>query len=96
MAKKVIWNPEAKEDFREIVNYLLDNWSYEIAEKFTDQVDRCQDLVQLHPNLGMRVGRLRSVRKISIPPFYSLYYTVLNDEIWLLNILDSRQNSEKI
>lgn len=96
MAKKVIWNPEAKEDFRKIVDYLLDAWSYEVAEKFTEQVDKCQDLIQLHTHIGMKVGRLRSIRKISVTPFYSLYYTALNDEIWILNILDNRQSFEKI
>lgn len=77
MAKKVIWQSDAKEDFREIVNYLLDTWPSDVAEKFTDQVDKVQDLIQLHPGLGMRVGRLRSVRKIAVPPYYSLYYTSL-------------------
>ncbi|MFN3379245.1 MAG: type II toxin-antitoxin system RelE/ParE family toxin, partial [Runella zeae] len=64
MAKKVVWQSNAKEDFREIVDYLLDAWPSDVAEKFTDQIDKAQDLIQLHPNIGMRVGRLRSVRKI--------------------------------
>lgn len=96
MAKKVVWQSNAKEDFREIVDYLLDAWPSDVAEKFTDQIDKAQDLIQLHPNIGMRVGRLRSVRKIAVPPYYSLYYTALGEEIWILNILDNRQNPEKI
>lgn len=46
MDKKVIWQSDAKEDFREIVNYLLDTWPSDVAEKFTNQVDKVQDLIQ--------------------------------------------------
>ncbi|RDB07400.1 type II toxin-antitoxin system RelE/ParE family toxin [Runella aurantiaca] len=38
MAKKVIWQSNAKEDFREIVNYLLETWPSDVAEKFMDQL----------------------------------------------------------
>nr|MCU0342100.1 type II toxin-antitoxin system RelE/ParE family toxin [Spirosomataceae bacterium] len=86
MAKKIIWHPEAKEDFRSIIDYLLENWSFEVADRFTDSVDKTQELLQLHTHLGARVGRLRSIRKIAIPPFYTLYYTFLNGEIWILNL----------
>jgi addiction module RelE/StbE family toxin len=96
MAKEVVWQPDAKEDFREIVSYLLDTWPSDVAEKFTEQIDKVQELIQNHPNIGMKVGRLRSIRKIAVPPYYSLYYTFLNNEIWILNILDNRQNPEKV
>ena len=96
MAQAVIWQPEAKEDFREIVDYLLDNWPPDVAEKFTGQVDKAQELIQLHPGIGMKVGRPRSVRKVAIPPHHFLYYTLIDEEIWILNLLDHRQNPERI
>ena len=96
MAQKIVWKPEAKDDFHEIVDYLLNEWPDDVAEKFTEQVDKAQDFIQQHPAIGMKAGRLRSVRKIVIAPHYSLYYTFLNDEIWILNLLDNRQKEEKI
>lgn len=96
MAKAIIWQPEAKEDFREIVDYLMEHWPTDVAEKFTAQVDKAQELIQLHPGIGMRAGRLRSIRKIAVPPHHFLYYTFLNEEIWILNLLDHRQDTEKI
>ena len=96
MAKAITWHPEAKEDFREIVAYLMEAWSPEVAEKFTEQVDKTQELIRLQPGIGVRVGRLRSVRKVSIPPHHAMYYTFLNEAIWILNLLDQRQNPERI
>lgn len=96
MGKAIIWHPEAKEDFRETVAYLLETWSAEVAEKFTEQVDKAQEMIALQPNIGIRAGRLRSVRKVVIPPYYALYYTFLNEALWILNILDQRQNPERI
>ncbi len=96
MVAEIIWKPEAQDDFREIVDYLLDNWPDDVAEKFTDEIDYAQNLIAKHPNIGMRVGRLRSVRKITVPPFYSIYYTSLNNQIWILNLLDNRKKPEQI
>jgi addiction module RelE/StbE family toxin len=96
MAAEIIWKPEAQDDFREIVDYLLDNWPDEVAEKFTNEIDYAQDLIAKHPNIGMKAGRLRSVRKITVPPFYSIYYTSLNNQIWILNLLDNRQKPEQL
>ena len=45
MVKTITWHPEAKEDFREIVAYLMEVWSSEVAEKFTEQVDKTQELI---------------------------------------------------
>lgn len=94
MADALIWHPEAKEDFREVVEYLIEVWSLEIAENFTEQVDKAQQMILTHPGVGMRVGRLRSVRKIAVPPHHFLYYTFLNGKVWVLNVLDQRQNLE--
>ena len=96
MAKPVIWHPEAKEDFRETVAYLMDAWPADVAEKFAAQVDKAQELIEQHPGIGMKVGRLRAVRKVAVPPHHALYYTVLGEEIWILNLLDQRQNPQAI
>ncbi len=95
-AQTVIWHPEAREDYREIIDYLLDEWSFEVADKFTDQIDEVVRMVEKHPNIGMRVGRLRSVRKIAVPPHYFLYYVFFQNQLLIFNILDNRRQPEQI
>lgn len=50
----------------------MEAWSPEVAEKFTEQVDKTQELIRLQPGIGVRVGRLRSVRNVSIPPHHAM------------------------
>jgi len=93
MDKEIIWHPEAQEDYRDILDYLSDKWSFEIADKFTNQLDDSLQLLKQHPLLGMRIGRMRTVRKLSLPPHYSLCYIYINNQVIVLNILDNRTES---
>ena len=38
MAFKISWTDNAKENIKDITNYLLDDWNFEVAEKFTDNL----------------------------------------------------------
>ena len=38
MAFKIEWTNNAKDNIHDITSYLLDNWSFEVAEKFTDNL----------------------------------------------------------
>ena len=94
MDKEIIWHPEAQEDYRDILDYLLDNWSFDVADKFTTQLDDSLQLLKKHPMLEMRIGRIRTVRKISLPPHYSLCYIYINNQVIVLNKLDNRMASD--
>ncbi len=49
MAYQIVWHDNAKEDLRDILNYLLDNWSDEVAEKFNDMLfSKLQNLEKIH------------------------------------------------
>jgi plasmid stabilization system protein ParE len=94
MDTEIIWHPEAQEDYKDILSYLLDKWSFEVADKFTTQIEDNLQLLVRHHHLGIRVKQLRAARKITLPPHYSLYYTFLNNQIIVLNILDNRMLSD--
>ena len=38
MAFKISWTNNATENIKDITNFLLDDWSFEVAEKFTDNI----------------------------------------------------------
>jgi plasmid stabilization system protein ParE len=46
------------------------------------------------PFLGKEHSELDAVRKLPIPPHNVLYYTILNNQIIVLNILDSRKQKQ--
>jgi plasmid stabilization system protein ParE len=94
MAFKVEWTDNAKENIRDITSYLLDNWSFEIAEKFTDNLIEQTLRLERMPFLGKEHSELGAVRKLPIPPHNILYYTILSNQIIVLNILDSRKQKQ--
>lgn len=96
MAKTLKWSDSAGEDFHEIINYLLDNCSFEVADKFTDDVEDILDQITEQPFSAPRIMRVRSLRKIQLKPHYSLLYSILDDFIYVMNIVDNRQKPEQI
>jgi plasmid stabilization system protein ParE len=92
MAFKISWTDNAKENVRDITNYLLDKWDFEVAENFSDNlIDQTLRLEKM-PFLGKEHSELDAVRKLPILPNNIIFYTILRDEIIILNILDSRKS----
>lgn len=53
MAYEIIWSDDAKEDYRNITYYLLDNYSFEVAEKFTETLFDKVQLFERNPRIGL-------------------------------------------
>ena len=94
MAYQIVWHDNAKEDLRDILNYLLDNWSDEVAEKFNDALFGKLQSLERNPFIGIASRQVISLRKLLIVPQSYLYYTVIKDQIVVMNIVDTRKNPE--
>ena len=91
MDYEIIWAVEAKENYRAAISYLLDEYSFEVADRFTDKVSDKLTLLKKTPFIGRRLNILPSVRKLPIEPYTMLYYAVVEKQVIILNILDTRQ-----
>jgi plasmid stabilization system protein ParE len=91
MAKKITWSPDAREEFKTILDYLLTEWSESFAERFSEEVSRKIDLLTEQPFMGKATDLLSSVRFISINRQYTLYYVVLDDSIWIANLIHANK-----
>ncbi len=93
MAHQIVWADEAKENYRAIVEYLVDTLPFDIADRFTDLIaDKLRILEQM-PFIGRRLDDLTAVRKLPLQPYNTIYYAVVGEQIIILNILDSRRVS---
>ncbi len=90
MAFKITWTNDAKENFRSITNYLLEEWNFEVADKFSDKLIEATLQLEKMPFLGKKHSELSAVRQLIIAPHNLLYYTIIDTDIVILNILDSR------
>ena len=96
MVYKIVWTPNAEEDFDKILNYLSVRWSIEIAFDFIQIFYHKLDLLEIMPNLGVKSEKRKTTRRILITKHNYLIYSVLGDEITLLNIFDNRQNPNNL
>ena len=93
MAHTVIWSEKAQQQINQIINYLLDNWSFEIADKFSDQMTKASEQLAQFPFSGKENEILSSLRELYVKPYHKLYYTVMDgrQEVYILNVIDTRQ-----
>ena len=96
MAKrKIVWSPEAKIEFIEILEYYLErNQSIEYSEKLENQVKKTLTKLQTNPFLGVK-SQSSNIRVI-IERVYLIFYSVTETQIQILSIMDSRQDPEKM
>jgi plasmid stabilization system protein ParE len=91
MAHQIVWEDDAKENYRAIANYLLDTFPFDVAERFTDSIaDKLRILEQM-PFVGRRLDTLPAVRKLPLPPYNTIYYAVVGEQVIILNIVDNRR-----
>ncbi len=51
MALKIIWTENAGEDYKKIIEYLLKEWSVDIAAKFIDILESRLEALSIFPNI---------------------------------------------
>ena len=95
MALPVIWTEDALEDYRQVVEYLLQEWSVGIAAKFIDTVESRLETLSVFPGIGVPSVKEEKVRAIVVTKHNKLYYRVTDKFIEVLNIFDTRQNPQK-
>lgn len=91
MAYEIVWTNASRENYKDIIDSLLDKWSFEVAEEFTSKIIDRLTLLEMNPYLGTSHPEITSMRKLLIPPHNYLHYTVVNQQVILLNIVDSRR-----
>lgn len=95
MAYKIVWSPNADADFDSIIEYLSERWSNDIAYQFIQSFYKKLDLLESMPFIGIKSDRYPTTRRLFITKHNSLIYRVIDDTIYLLSIIDNRQNPKK-
>ena len=91
MDYQIVWSEDAQENYRAIATYLLDVYSFEVADRFTDTVANKVLLLEKTPFIGRRLENLSAVRKFPVGPYTMLYYAVIEKKVVILNLLDTRR-----
>lgn len=89
----IVWSADAKENYRLIALYLLDAFGFAVADRFTDIINDKLRILEQMPFIGRRLDGLTAVRKLPLQPYNMIYYTVVEQQVIILNILDSRKGN---
>jgi plasmid stabilization system protein ParE len=95
MAKQIIWSPLSETDLEHIFDYLLKNWTQQVAINFLDNIDNLISKIAKNPKLFPFVNKKRKIRKCVVTKHNSIFYRENKTLIEILRIFDTRQNPQK-
>jgi plasmid stabilization system protein ParE len=93
MAYQVVYSPNAQEDIRGILTYLLDEWNFEVSDNFSNFLINTIEMLSQQPYADRKHDFINTVREFRVKPHYLVYYSILEQQqlIHILNIVDSRR-----
>ncbi len=80
MAYQVIWTEYAKEDYKQILLYLREEWSVPIALKFIETTEERIERIAVFPFLGVASEKDQSIRSVVLTKHNKLYYQFLESK----------------
>ena len=100
MKYKVIIDPLAKEDMREIFFYVSINDSLEIANKLLNKIEETCYKLEKFPRRGhipeeLRTTGIKRYLEIHYKP-YRIIYEIKKDKVYVHSVLDGRRNIQEI
>jgi plasmid stabilization system protein ParE len=95
MVQKIIWNKTAQRSFDQIINYLHDEFSSIMAEKFFMLVYHRIGQLTNQPYIGRPAKKAKTVRQINIDKYRKMYYRIEGRTLIISDFFDIRQDPEK-
>ena len=90
----ILITPEAATDVSRINQYLLENWSERVRDNFIKKLRKSVLIIQSMPYAYPISLTKIALRKCVITPQTSLFYTIKEETIVIVSILDNRLNNE--
>jgi plasmid stabilization system protein ParE len=92
MAKKIIFSPEANERLKEIIFYLVNEWSIDSANKFIDILESKLSNIKKFPLISPKFEDNPEIHYCVINKQITLYYRISESDIEVITLFDSRRN----
>ena len=89
-----IWHENAEEKLKAILWYYENEGFYAAARKFESEVDKKISHVMKFPGRG-RITSKDNVRYILIGGHKRMYYTVVDNDLYILDFFDGSQHPSK-
>src|SRR5438067_581705 len=95
MAYRIKVNKKFKIDSQKVYQYLVEQWSFKVADEFTEHLYSKIYKLPENPFVGAPAAGHKNVRKIIITKHNKLYYRVKGKTITILSLFPSKQNPKR-
>lgn len=92
MVKEIVFSPEANERLKDIILYLVNEWSVKSAEKFIKILDGKLTHIKQFPLLYPVFNDETAIHFCVINNQITLYYRITESNIEIITLFDSRSN----
>jgi plasmid stabilization system protein ParE len=98
VAYQIKWSEKSKNDFVEIIDYLIDNWGKNSAKKFRNTVLSTIKLISKMPAIYPVTEYRENVRRCIVVKQVSMYYQVneTENELFIVRFYDNRRDPDKL
>lgn len=94
---KIIWLQEAQEERKKIFKYWNKrNNSDTYSKKLNAEIKHILKLVKESPFIGVEVEQRKGIRRVLVLRNYSIFYTIIEDNIYIVSFWDNRQDPDKL
>lgn len=96
MTKPVIWSPSSEKDLESILDYLQNNWDYQVLQSFIEITEKLINQISINPKLFPVIFEKKKIRKCVLTKHNTLFYRERRTHIDILRIYDARQDPSKL
>jgi plasmid stabilization system protein ParE len=92
---QIVWSDDALIDYHQNIDYLLKEWSVQVALEFVEDVETTIKLITDFPELFPLTDYF-GVRKALVRKQITLFYRIKDEKIYLIRFWNNYQNPEKL
>lgn len=95
MVYEIVWSDVIKRNLLQVLNYLRDNASEKVAKKYMADLEKSVNALTKYPESGMLSQENPNVRSLLFRRRYRVFYSIVDNQIHLLALFDTRQDPAK-
>lgn len=96
MVYSIVFSERASMELNSTFKYLEENRSVKIADEFAKIVDKKINYIKSNPYQYPPFKNKKEIRRCVVTKQISFFYRILNEEIQIITLFDTRQNPSKL
>ncbi|HOO85586.1 MAG TPA: type II toxin-antitoxin system RelE/ParE family toxin [Prolixibacteraceae bacterium] len=89
--RRIIWSPKSQQDYSELIDYLLQNWTLKEVQQFVDKVENIVFILR-KGNVEFKKTANRKLHVAVISEQISIYYRIhSSNRVEIVRLWDNRQ-----